>query len=99
MRKTCKITQFFRIIQEFKADFPHIVSPKILNYADSYGFFGLTSVYLKTIEHLNSKLLIFEGTLHVLKFDFQKFRILEILNFHPGCKQRVEKLSMISLTR
>ena len=25
----------------------------------------------------------FEGILQVLKFEFQKFRILEILNFHP----------------
>ena len=39
--------------------------------------------YLKTIDHLNMKLLIFIGILQVLRFDFQKFRILEILNFHP----------------
>ena len=36
-----------------------------------------------TIDHLNLKLLIFIGILQVLRFDFQKFRILEILNFHP----------------
>ena len=41
------------------------------------------SVYLKTIDHLNVKLLICIGILQVLRFDFQKFRILEILNFHP----------------
>ena len=29
------------------------------------------------------KLLIFVGILQVLRFDFKKFRILEILNFHP----------------
>ena len=39
---------------------------------------------LKTIDHLNLKLLILVGILHVLRFDFQKFRILEILNFHHG---------------
>ena len=39
------------------------------------------SVYLKTIYHLNLKLMIFVVILHVLKFDFQKFRILEILTF------------------
>ena len=31
----------------------------------------------------NLKLLIFIGILQVLRFDFQKFRILENLNFHP----------------
>ena len=35
---------------------------------------------------LNLKLLIFIGILQVLRFDFQKFRILEILNFHPCIK-------------
>ena len=34
------------------------------------------------------KLSIFVGILHVLRFDFQKFRNLEILNFHP-CAYRV----------
>ena len=29
------------------------------------------------------KLCIFVGILQVLKFDFLKFRVLEILNFHP----------------
>ena len=29
------------------------------------------------------KLSIFVAILQVLKFEFQKFRILEILNFHP----------------
>ena len=45
--------------------------------------FDLISVYLKTIDHLNLKLLIFIGILQVLRFDFQKFRIFKILNFHP----------------
>ena len=57
-------------------------SLRILNEADSYGFFGLISVYLKTTDHLNLEVLIFVGILQVLRFDFQKFRILEILNFH-----------------
>ena len=33
------------------------------------------------IDHLNLKLLIFLDILQVLRFDFKKFRILEILNF------------------
>ena len=52
-----------------------------MNLADSYDFFGLISVYLKTIDHVSLKLLIFIGILQDLSFDFQKFRILEILNF------------------
>ena len=70
-------------IQDFEADFLWKVSLKILNKADSHGFFDFISVYLKTIAHLNLKLLIFIGILQVLRFNFQKFRILEILNFHP----------------
>ena len=37
------------------------------------------------IDRLSLKLLIFIGILQVLRYDFQKFRILEILNFH-SCK-------------
>ena len=55
----------------------------MLNSADNSSFSDLVSVYLKTIDLLNLKLLIFVGTLQVLRFDFKKFRILEILNFHP----------------
>ena len=65
----------FRIIPEiriFEADIPQRVSLKILNKADSYGFFDLISVYLKTIDHLNTKLLIYIGILQVLRFDFSK---------------------------
>ena len=47
------------------------------------GFLSLISVYPKTIDHFNLKLLIFIGIVQVLRFDFQKFRSLEILNFHP----------------
>ena len=52
--------------------------------ADSYNFFGSFSVYLKTIDCLNLKLLIFIGILQVLRYDFQTLWILEIiLIFHP----------------
>ena len=37
----------------------------------------------KKIDHLNLKFLIFIGILQVLRFDFQKFRFWEILNFPP----------------
>ena len=60
----------------------------MLHSVDNNSFSDLVSVYLKTIEHLSLKLLIFVGIhtiLQVLRFDFKKFRILEILNFHP-CK-------------
>ena len=35
--------QDYSWIQDFEADFPQKVSLKILNYADSYGFFDLIS--------------------------------------------------------
>ena len=54
-----------------------------MNLADSYSFFDLFSVYLKMIDCLNLKMLIFIGILYVLRYDFQNFRILEIFNFHP----------------
>ena len=38
---------------------------------------------LLTIDHLNLKLLILIAILQVLRFGFKKFRILEVLNFHP----------------
>ena len=74
--------------------FRHYISHKITFCAPSSGgvlcsacgaFIDLFSVYLKTIDHLSLKLLIFVGILQVLRFDLKKFRILEILNFHP-CK-------------
>ena len=57
--------------------------PQILNLTDSKGLFDMIKVYLKKIDHLNLKLLIFIGIVQVQRFDFQKFTILEILNFHP----------------
>ena len=56
-----------------------MLSGLFLDSGFSYGFFDLISVYLKTVDHLN----LFIVILLVLRFDFQKFRILEILNFHP----------------
>ena len=76
--KAFRINPEFRILRltfrrkDFEADFPQKVSLKILNWADYYGFFDLISVYLKTIDHLNLKLLIFIGKLQVSRFDFQK---------------------------
>ena len=57
----------------------------MLNSVDNNSFSDLISVYLKTIDHLNLKLLIFYSHLQVLRFDCKKFRILEILNFRPYC--------------
>ena len=67
-------------IQGFVAEFRNSASKFLII---SCGVFDLISVYLRTIDHLNLKLLIFLGILQVLRFDFQKLRILEILNFHP----------------
>ena len=57
----------------------------MLNYGDYNSFSDYFSDYLKTVNHLNMKLLVylFEGIMQVIKFEFLKFRILEILNFHP----------------
>ena len=55
----------------------------MLNSADYNSFSDYFLDYLKTINHLNLKLCILIGILQVLKFEFLKFRILEILNFHP----------------
>ena len=43
-----------------------------LNSADSNSFLDLFSVYLKAIDHINLKLLIFVGILQVLGFDLKK---------------------------
>ena len=49
--------------------------------ADYYSF--SYSVYLKSIDHASLKLFIFLGILQIKRFEFPKFRILEILNFDP----------------
>ena len=55
----------------------------MLNQADFDSFSDKFSDDFITINHLNMKLFIFVGILQVLKFEVLKFRILEILNFHP----------------
>ena len=55
-----------------------------MNLADYNSCFDLFSVYLNNIDHLNLKILILIGILQVLRYDFQAFRILIILNFHPS---------------
>ena len=52
----------------------------------------------KTINHFNLKLSIFVAILQVLKFEFQKFRILEILNVHP-MKVQMYPFTGLPLTR
>ena len=42
----------------------------------------LALIYFQ-FDHLNLKSLIFVGILQVLRFDYKKVRILEILNFLP----------------
>ena len=55
----------------------------MLNSADNNSFSDLVSVYLKVFDHLALNLLYFGGIQQVLNSDFLKFKILEILNFHP----------------
>ena len=56
----------------------------MLNYADSNSFFVSFSVYLKTILKLSKIENVKEavGILQVLRFEFLKFRILDIFFFH-----------------
>ena len=60
--------------------------------------FDLFSVYQKTIDHLNLKLLIFVGIMQVLRFDFKKFRTLENLNLHPCVLEDISR-ARLSRTR
>ena len=55
----------------------------MLNQGDYNNFFDQFSDYQNTINHLNLKLFVFVVILLVLKFEFLKSRIWEILNFHP----------------
>ena len=68
----------------------------MLNLADLYSFSDKFSGNLNTINHLNLKLFIFARILQVLTNEFLKFRILEILNFHPWIQQ-IEPLYLIVL--
>ena len=65
----------------------------MLNYGDYNSFSDLFSGYLNIFNHLNMKLLIFVGILQVSKFESLKFRILEILNFHP-CEGSAHNLDL-----
>ena len=57
----------------------------MLNSADYNSFFDIVSVYLKVhvFDHSTWNFLYFGGIKQVLNSDFLKFRIYEILNFHP----------------
>ena len=55
----------------------------MLNSVDNNSFSDLVSVYLKVFDHLALNFYYFGGIQQVLNSDFLKFRILEILNFHP----------------
>ena len=57
----------------------------MLNSAGNNSFSDLVSVYLKVFDNLTWNFLNFGGIQLVLNSDFLKFRILEILNFHPWC--------------
>ena len=61
-------------------DFLWNVSLKMLNKEILIASLISFSDYLNTNNHFNFKLSIFVGILQVLKFEFLKFRILEILN-------------------
>ena len=58
-------------------------SLQILNLADYISIASdLFAVCIKAFDHISLKLLIFY-ILQVLRFEFLKFRILEIMIFHP----------------
>ena len=69
-----EIFQDYSRIQDFEADFPS---------ADYNSFSDLLPDCLKTIDHLNLKLLMFCRHTTSFKSLIFKFRILEILNFRP----------------
>ena len=55
----------------------------MLNSEDYNSFSDLVSVYLKEFDHLIWNFEYCGGIQQVLNSDFLKFRILEILSFHP----------------
>ena len=65
----------FGIIPEFRI-LRLTFKPQNAELGRLYSFPDIFSVYIKTIDHLNLKLLVFVGTLQVLRFEFLKFRIL-----------------------
>ena len=71
------LVKAFRIIPELR-----IQNSKCWIREIIIGFSYLYTVCLKTIDPQNSNYEYLVGILQVLRFEFQKFRILEILNFH-----------------
>ena len=49
-------------------------------------FFGLSFDYQRAFDHLNMNLFIYYSHTASFRVEFTKFRILEILNFHPNAK-------------
>ena len=74
--------QDYSWIQDFEADILRKVSLKMLNYGDHNSFSDLFSVFLRIFDHLTWNCEYLMGMLQVLRLEFGKFRILEILNFH-----------------
>ena len=70
----------FRTIPEFRI---LKVGLKMLNSAGNNSFSDLVLIHLKVFDHLSWNFLYFGGVQQVLNSDFLKFRIWEILNFHP----------------
>ena len=60
------------------------------------GFSSSFLNYLNTFNHLSLKWFVFVSVLQIIKFEFLKFGILEILNFHP-CKHATCNLSAFLL--
>ena len=56
----------------------------MLNYADSNSFFVSFPAYLKTVENVKEDV----GILQVLRFEFLKFRILDLFLFSPMQQQK-----------
>ena len=76
----------FRIIPEFRIlrlTFYRKSASKSRIREIKNSFSDLFSVCLQAIGHLNLICEYFVGILQVLRLEFRKFRILEILNFHP----------------
>ena len=55
----------------------------MLNKADYDSFPDLFSIPVKTIDHLNLKLLVFSRHTACLKIGISKVKDFEILHFHP----------------
>ena len=70
-------------IQDFEVDFPQKVGLKMLSFADYNSFSWFIFTLSKDNWKFKCENVKFVGILQVLIFEFLKFRILEILNFHP----------------